>query len=146
MSKRLLSGRYEFRVEFFHVDSMFVVWHGKYVEYMEAARCRFLEAVDFSYSRMRSNGFAMPIVKLDLRYLKPLVFEQRFWVEVGLMGYESLLELEYVFKDEVGAKLALGHSAQAAVLLEDGRTCYGLPNSLKEGIEAVLANPSSYGF
>ena len=32
-----------FKIDFFEVDSMRIVWHGNYVNYFERARCALLE-------------------------------------------------------------------------------------------------------
>ena len=63
--------RYKTRVEFYDVDSMDVVWHGNYIKYFEAARCAFLREIGYDYANFRDDGFALPVVKLDIKYIKP---------------------------------------------------------------------------
>ena len=41
----------EFRVEFYDVDSMGVVWHGNYVKYMELGRCALLDKIATATTR-----------------------------------------------------------------------------------------------
>ena len=42
----LVSRIYDFRAEFYDIDSMGVMWHGNYVKCIESARCKFLDEVD----------------------------------------------------------------------------------------------------
>ena len=41
----LISRIYDFKAEFYDIDSMGVMWHGNYVKCVEVARCRFLDEV-----------------------------------------------------------------------------------------------------
>ncbi|RDU73640.1 acyl-CoA thioesterase [Helicobacter aurati] len=139
-SKAILTQTYTLQTEFFDVDSMGVVWHGNYVKYLESARCRFLESLDCTYTTMRYNGFVLPVVKIDMKYIKPLQFNQKFNVEVGLLEWESFLRFQYVFKNLEGQKLFLAHSSQVAVLLESQETCFCLPKILRQAIESAIQN------
>ena len=47
MPESFISAEIEFKVEFYDVDSMNVVWHGNYVKYMESARCVLLDKIGF---------------------------------------------------------------------------------------------------
>ena len=46
----------EFRVEFYDVDSMGVVWHGNYVKYMELGRCALLDKIGYGYNEMKESN------------------------------------------------------------------------------------------
>ena len=86
----------EIEVPFFDVDSMQIVWHGHYVKYLEIARCAFLDALGYNYRTMREQGHMWPVVKMDLKYIRPAQFGQKIRAEVMLTEYESCLSLEYV--------------------------------------------------
>ena len=66
----------EFRVEFYDVDSMGVVWHGNYVKYMELGRCALLDKIGYGYNEMKASGYAFPVASVKLKYIKPLIFRQ----------------------------------------------------------------------
>ena len=65
------------KAQFFDVDSMDVVWHGNYVKYLETARCELLSKIGYDYKKMKMDGFAYPIVKLDIKYIKPIFLATR---------------------------------------------------------------------
>lgn len=77
----------ELDVPFFDVDSLFIVWHGHYVKYFEMARCAFLAEIQHDYNVMRETGFAYPIVKLDVKYIKPATFGQKIRVEMAVVEF-----------------------------------------------------------
>ena len=52
MEKVLLEAEMPFKVEFYDVDTMGVVWHGNYIKYMEAVRCVLLDKIGYGYSEM----------------------------------------------------------------------------------------------
>jgi len=54
-----------------------IVWHGNYARYLEVARCKFLDDIDYNYLAMRDSGFVFPVVDLKIRFIKPLVFGQK---------------------------------------------------------------------
>ena len=46
----------KFKVAFFDVDSMEVMWHGNYVKYLEMARCELLDKLGYNYIAMKKDG------------------------------------------------------------------------------------------
>ena len=55
------------KVRFSEVDSMHIVWHGRYVSYFEDGRESFgLEFPGLGYMDIYENGFTAPIVELTL--------------------------------------------------------------------------------
>ena len=72
------------QVPFFDVDPMRIVWHGNYVKYLEVARCAFLDSIGYGYDEMGRRGFSWPIVKMDLKYIRPARFGQTIRVSTTL--------------------------------------------------------------
>ena len=70
------SFRYELQVPFYDVDSMRIVWHGNYVKYFEEARCAFFENLGMTYREMEEAGFLLPVVSLEIKYMRTCVFGQ----------------------------------------------------------------------
>lgn len=125
----------EFEIPFFDVDSMFIMWHGHYVKYLEMARCDFLNSINYHYDIMREKCFAYPIVKLNLKYIKPAKFRQRIQVEVQLTEYNSYLEFYYIIRDvETKMKLTEGSTTQVAVNMRTTQMEYQIPQDFQNTI------------
>ena len=92
----------EIEVPFFDVDVMQIVWHGHYVKYLEIARCALLDAIGYNYTVMLKHGHAWPVVKLDLKYIRPARFGQKIRVEMAVTEYESCLRIDYILRIDNG--------------------------------------------
>lgn len=128
------------QVPFFDVDPMQIVWHGNYVKYLEVARCAFLESIGYSYGEMGRRGFGWPIVKMDLKYIRPARFGQTIRIDMAIVEIDTCLRIDYTLSDEqTGEKLTRASTTQAAVSLETGETQFQTPESW---LEAVRGHPT----
>lgn len=130
----LASKVYAFKAEFYDVDSMCVMWHGNYVKYTESARCSFLDAVGFNYNDMQKSGFAMPVIKMDFKFIAPILFNERFSIQVDLLEFENLLRFQYIFYDTHNHKKTLAQTSQVAFSMRDREILYVIPSVFKEKI------------
>ncbi|MCJ8287707.1 acyl-CoA thioesterase [Halomonas sp.] len=127
----------ELEVPFHDIDMMEVAWHGHYVRYLEIARCRLLDAIDYNYLQMRASGFAWPIIDLRLRYAAPARFAQRLAIEARLSEWENSLKIDYTIRcAESRKRLTRAWSVQVAVGLDDGEMRLASPPAL---IERLIA-------
>lgn len=111
-----LSTTYTFTVPFFDVDSMNIVWHGNYCKYLELARCQLLDKIGYNYRAMAASGFGFPIVDMQIKYIKPLLFEQAIVITATLVEWQYRLKINYVIRDAAtDEKLTKAHTIQAAV-------------------------------
>lgn len=125
-----------FKVAFFDVDSMEVMWHGNYVKYLEMARCELLDKLGYNYIAMKKDGFAFPIVKLDVKYVRPAFFNDVIKVTTTLSECETFLKFHYLIENEKGEKLSEANTAQAVIEMKSLQTCFEMPDALKKAIEA----------
>jgi len=86
------------RVRFNEVDSVGIVWHGNFVQYLEDGRESWGEKYNFSYQDMYKNGFVAPIVKVDIDYKSMLKHNDRFRI---VTTYENTDAAKMVFKYEL---------------------------------------------
>lgn len=130
---------YDLDVPFFDVDSLFIVWHGHYVKYLEQARCAFLAEISHDYNVMRESGYAYPVVKLDLKYIKPATFGQKIRVELNVLEFESSLKIEYSIKElATQTKLTRGSTMQVAVRTDNGELQFQTPEVFQVAIRQFV--------
>lgn len=128
----------EFSIPFHDVDPMNIVWHGRYVKYLEVTRCHLLESFDYSYTKMFESGYSWPVVDMRIKYVKPVKFEQKIRVIATVKEWEFRLKITYLIEDVItGQKLTKGYTVQVAVDLDSGEMCGQSPDILlqKLGIE-----------
>ncbi len=61
-------------VRFNEVDSMGIVWHGNYIQYLEDSREKFGHIHHIDYLSIAANGFHVPVVDLNIKYRKSLKY------------------------------------------------------------------------
>ena len=125
-------------VPFHDVDCMRVAWHGHYVKYMEIARCVLLDKIDYNYPQMEQTGYVWPVIEVNIRYIKPLRFQQKIRVKAKLVEWENRLKINYLLEDfETGQRLTKGYTIQVAFDAENEEMMFASPDVLFEklGIE-----------
>lgn len=64
----MLTNTISFRIPFYDMDALAVVWHGNYVKYLERGREAFGEEYGLEYQTFYDNGYIVPVVDMHLRY------------------------------------------------------------------------------
>lgn len=129
----------EFKVEFYDVDAMGVVWHGNYVKYMELGRCALLDKIGYGYNEMKESNYAFPVASLTLKYIKPLMFKQTAIIKSVLVEYENRIKIEYfIYDKESGELVTKGESIQMAFNMKTLSSCFQCPDCFIKKVEALL--------
>jgi len=129
----------EQEVSFPDVDSYRIVWHGNYIKYFEIARCKLLDKIEYTYNDMEKSGYFFPIIDVNVKYIKPLVFGQKFIITATLQEWENKLTIDYTITDKItNQKLTKGHTSQIAVTISGHITQYQSPNILIDKIEKAM--------
>ncbi|MDR1747067.1 MAG: acyl-CoA thioesterase [Tannerella sp.] len=110
----LLKTSKEIDVRFSEVDSMNIVWHGSYALYFEDAREAFGKEYGLSYLSYIENGYYAPLVELNFRYCKPLLYRQHARVDIT---YRNVPSAKIIFDYEIrlpedDSLIATGSSTQ----------------------------------
>lgn len=64
----MLTETIRFRVPFYDMDALRVVWHGNYVKYLERGREAFGDKYGLEYMWFYDHGYTVPVVDMHLRY------------------------------------------------------------------------------
>ncbi|MEP7073195.1 MAG: acyl-CoA thioesterase [Nitrosospira sp.] len=135
MSKKTHGGNWfaevEMQVQFFDLDPMEIVWHGRYVKYLEVARCALLDQIGYNYIQMKASGFAWPVIDMHLRYAAPATFGQHLKLRAEIVEWENRLKIDYLITDAIsGKRLNLASTTQVAVEIKSGEMCFVSPSVL----------------
>ncbi len=124
------------KAEFYDVDSMKVVYHGNYINYYEQVRCLLLEQIGYGYREMENSGYAWPVVSVNAKYMRPIVFGQQFRISAELLEYENRIKVKFMIRDiETGALLHKGTTVQMAVDMKTGETLFVSPDCFIDLVE-----------
>ena len=104
----------ELEVPFHDCDPLFVVWHGRYLQYLEAARTALLRSVHLDIPDVRALGYRMYVTDLRCRYTFPLRYGDVVRVTAWFAETTPLLRVVYtVFNTTRNRKSARAHTVIA---------------------------------
>ncbi len=117
-----LTDHVEIRVRFSEVDALQIVWHGDYVRYIEDGREAFGKRYGIGYLDIKNEGFAAPIIKLNLDYKLSLSFNEEIIVETRYIPCDAAkIQFDYtIFRKEDRAVVAEASTIQVFTHLQTG--------------------------
>ena len=120
---KFIEHREKIKVRFSETDAMGVIWHGNYLKYFEDGRERLGEVFGFTYFDCYSNGFVVPLVKMELNYKAPLFFGDEIEIITRLIHTKvAKIKYEYEIFSLTTNKLCCTGSSEQVFLKEDTRT------------------------
>lgn len=129
----------KFRVEFYDVDSMEVVWHGNYVKYMEIARCDLLNKIGYGYKEMVASGYVFPVATMNLKYIRSLYFGKEYIIKAVLTEYENRIKIKYEIRDaETGEITTKAESTQMAMKMDSNEAQFVCPEIFTDKVKALI--------
>ena len=124
------------RVPFHDCDPLFVVWHGRYFEYLEVARTSLLASFNLDVPEIRDLGYRMYVTDARCRYMHPLSYNDEFDVTARVTEGTPLLRISY----DVQNVTADRRSARALTVLA---TTDAAGNLLPETPDEILSRIAS---
>jgi acyl-CoA thioester hydrolase len=105
--------RIERTVRFEEVDSIGIVWHGRYASYFEDARVALGQKYGIGYMDFYSQGVIAPIKKMHFDYYRPLRFQETMRIE-GILHWSEAARLNFEFsiRNGNGELSTTGYSVQ----------------------------------
>ena len=104
----------EIKVRYYETDQMGIVHHSNYLKFFEFARIEWLEKLNTPYHEIEKNKIILPVVKCELKFLKPLVFGDTFKVKVHCTKKPtSSIEFSYEIFNNSGEKTTEGKTLLA---------------------------------
>jgi acyl-CoA thioester hydrolase len=122
--------------QFYDLDPMGFVWHGNYARFFEQVRCQLLDGIGYNYVEMEASGYIWPIVDMQIKFVRPIRFHQKFSVTAKLVESANRLKIEYLICDQAsGEILTKAHTTQVAVDRTTGELCLESPSVLTDKLK-----------
>jgi len=103
-----------FRVRYGETDQMGVVYHGKYADYLEIGRTSWLRSLGITYKNMEDEGIILPVIHLQISYLKSAKYDDLITVETRLKSPPLVkIAFDYKIYNESRELLAEAHTVLA---------------------------------
>lgn len=111
-----------FRVRYAETDQMGVVYHGNYAQYLEMGRVEWLRKFGVSYKSMEENGIMLPVISLQVKFIKPAIYDDLITVRTILKKTPTVkIEFDFEIYNESGAILANANVVLAFIDMKRNR-------------------------
>jgi acyl-CoA thioester hydrolase len=127
MADGRLTRSFTLTVRYAETDAQGVVHHANYLTWFEEGRSEFLRQQGCSYSDMERNGFFVIVVKAEVEFRAPSLYEDRITIATTLVkGRGRMLEFSYRATNQDGVLVATGLTCH--VVLDAKRHMVSLPD------------------
>jgi len=101
----------QIRVRYAETDQMNVVYYGNYAQYFEVGRVETIRQLGYTYKDMEAEGVMMPVVELNVRYLRPATYDDLLTVKTQIreMPFDHRIEFHQEVFNEKGKLLTAGN-------------------------------------
>jgi len=74
----------QIKVRYDEVDKMGYVYHGNYAKYFHISRTELMRALGLSDSELEKYNVIMPVIELNVKYLKPVFYDDIITIRTTL--------------------------------------------------------------
>ncbi len=100
------------RVRYGETDQMGYVYYGNYAQYFEMGRVEWLRNLGISYKRMEELGIMLPVLNLNINYLKPAKYDDLLTLKTTLLKKPSVrIEFDFELFNEDNVLLTKGFTS-----------------------------------
>lgn len=112
----------QFRVRYGETDQMGFVYYGNYAQYFEMGRTEWLRKLGITYKKMEENGIMLPVMNLNINYLKPAKYDDLLTLKTTLTKMPSAkIEFSYEIFNEENELLTTANTTLVFVNMETNK-------------------------
>ena len=118
----MLTTESKIRVRYGETDQMGYVYYGNYPLYYEVARTDMIRKIGWTYGKMEKSGVMMPVVSLNVKYIRPALYDDELTVKVTVKKYPTTkMEFEYEVFNEQNKLINTGNTTLVFVNMKTGK-------------------------
>lgn len=72
------------RIRYAETDQMNIVYYGNYAQFFEVGRAECIRELGFTYKKMEEMGIHMPVVEMQVRFLRPAHYDDLITIKTIL--------------------------------------------------------------
>lgn len=137
----LLTYVYSLRSRYSETDKMGYVYYGHFLQYFEVVRTEFVRELGMPYSEMENEGIMLPVVKTDVDYKVPVLYDQLMNIHFYLFDIPSVRLTTY-YKVEIPPDGIIATMGKVDLCFMDINTRRPVraPDKFIEGIKAYISD------
>jgi acyl-CoA thioester hydrolase len=134
----MLSHEITFRVRYGETDQMGYVYYGNYAQYFEMGRVEWLRRLGISYKRMEASGIMLPVLNLNIDYIKPGKYDDLLRLKTTLLKKPSVrIEFGFELYNESNELLTTGYTSLVFIDMEKNKPTR-TPDYIKEKVNLLF--------
>lgn len=128
------------KVMYSDTDQMGYVHHNNYVKYYETARWEMFEQLGMPYKAVEEKGFMMPVIRMDLKFIKPAFYDEELTIETTLLKISGpKIFFRYKLFNEAGAMVNKAEVSLAFISAATREPCLA-PEFLAKRLRQAMLN------
>lgn len=125
------------RVNYSETDQMGVVYHARYLVWLDVARCDYLRHAGTSYRELEQSGLRLAVSEVTIRYRQPARYDDpvrvRCWVrDVASRRVEFGYAVEHAAEDRL-----LATATTSLLALDSSMTLTRLPDWVRRALHPI---------
>ncbi|HBK70710.1 MAG TPA: thioesterase [Flavobacteriaceae bacterium] len=134
----MLKHEIKFRVRYGETDQMKYVYYGNYAQYFELGRVEWLRNLGVSYKNMEEQGVMLPVINLNIDYIKPAKYDDLLTLKTTLVKMPSVkIEFKFEIFNEQEELLTKGYTSLVFIDIKRNRPTRA-PEYILEKLEGLL--------
>lgn len=125
------------RVNYSEVDQMGVVYHARYVVWLDMARTEHLRLAGTSYKEVEASGFRLAVGELSLRFRRPARYDDLLRVRCWVREVASRRVTFGYAVEEAATGSLLATASTAMMVLNTELAPARLPDAVRAALQAV---------
>lgn len=100
------------RIRYSETDQMGYCYYGNYAQFFEIGRVETLRAMGISYKELEEVGIMLPVVELNVKYIKPALYDDLIEIRTYLKSVPRVkIEFDYEIYNEQQELLTKGYTS-----------------------------------
>ncbi|NCF57557.1 MAG: YbgC/FadM family acyl-CoA thioesterase [Bacteroidetes bacterium] len=129
------------RVRYSETDRMGYCYYGNYAVFFELGRVEALRSLGIRYLDLENAGVMLPVGSMDIRYLKPLTYDDELRIETSIVALPtgSRVSFSYRIFNTLDELTTTGSSVLVSVDASSGKPCPA-PANLIEALRPYFSD------
>ena len=134
----MITNEVKLRVRYGETDQMGYVYYGNYAQFFEVGRVEWLRNLGVSYKKLEESGLMLPVLKLNVNFLKPATYDDLLTV-ITTLKKKPLVKIEFDFEifNENKELLTTGYTSLAFINMQNNKPTKA-PQSLLDKIHSYF--------
>jgi acyl-CoA thioester hydrolase len=125
------------RVNYSETDQMGVVYHARYLVWLDIARCDYLRLAGMTYRELEQNGLRLAVSEVTIRYRQPARYDDPIRIRCWVRNVASRrVDFGYAVEHAEHARL-LATASTSLLVLDTAMALSRLPEPVREVLHPI---------